>query len=368
MLEMLDKIYFGSSLTRWLIALGVMVGVATIGRVAVVVLRLSARRIGSRLAIEAVEHTGEPLATISTLFGIRLAMESLVLPARVAELSATGLKLMLSIAVTWLIVRVYDAIHDGIFVPYSRRGEARIELHFFVILRNIMRLLLWLVGIATALSGVGIEVSAVLAGLGIGGMAIALASQDTVANVFGGVLVLLQRPFKAGERIEVAGINGWVQAIGLRNTAVRNWYGRTVLIPNKKFTDSVLTNIDSQSAYVEELRLRFDPRTPAESVERGLQIIRQIALECELLEKPSWVALDKIDRGYIEVEFWYSITKWSPKEQDRFADEYQKVCQAKTSVNLELLRRFEAAGIRLALPSEARLGLTPEQARPKTAA
>lgn len=368
MLEMLDKIYFGSSLTRWLIALGVMVGVATIGRVAVVVLRLSARRIGSRLAIEAVEHTGEPLATISTLFGIRLAMESLVLPARVAELSSTGLKLMLSIAVTWLIVRVYDAIHDGIFVPYSRRGEARIELHFFVILRNIMRLLLWLVGIATALSGVGIEVSAVLAGLGIGGMAIALASQDTVANVFGGVLVLLQRPFKAGERIEVAGINGWVQAIGLRNTAVRNWYGRTVLIPNKKFTDSVLTNIDSQSAYVEELRLRFDPRTPAESVERGLQIIRQIALECELLEKPSWVALDKIDRGYIEVEFWYSITKWSPKEQDRFADEYQKVCQAKTSVNLELLRRFEAAGIRLALPSEARLGLTPEQARPKTAA
>lgn len=231
-----------------------------------------------------------------------------------------------------------------------------------------MRLLLWLVGIATALSGVGIEVSAVLAGLGIGGMAIALASQDTVANVFGGVLVLLQRPFKAGERIEVAGINGWVQAIGLRNTAVRNWYGRTVLIPNKKFTDSVLTNIDSQSAYVEELRLRFDPRTPAESVERGLQIIRQIAVECELLEKPSWVALDKIDRGYIEVEFWYSITKWSPKEQDRFADEYQKVCQAKTSVNLELLRRFEAAGIRLALPSEARLGLTPEQARPKTAA
>lgn len=106
MLEMLDKIYFGSSLTRWLIALAIMVGVATIGRVAVVVLRLSARRIGSRLAIEAVEHTGEPLATISTLFGIRLAMESLVLPARVAELSATGLKLMLSVAVTWLRPRL----------------------------------------------------------------------------------------------------------------------------------------------------------------------------------------------------------------------------------------------------------------------
>ena len=75
---------------------------------------------------------------------------------------------------------------------YASRPDASIDLHLFVVLRTLVNVLVWVVGVASALNSVGFEVSAVLAGLGIGGMA--LASQDTVANIFGGVLILLQRP------------------------------------------------------------------------------------------------------------------------------------------------------------------------------
>ncbi len=257
--------------------------------------------------------------------------------------------------ITWFIANGYDAIHRGGFEPYARKPDATIDLHLFVVLRTIINVVVWIIGLASALNSVGFEVSAILAGLGIGGMALALASQDTVANIFGGLLVLTQRPFKVGERIEVAGINGWVHQFGLRNTILKNWYGRSVLVPNKKFTDSVVINIDSQSLYYQEARLRLDPLTTPAQLEQALQILRDIVSEAELLDKTPWVMLDKIEHGYFEIEFWYGILRWTPKESATIPNEYEKICRAKTQVNLEILKRFEVAGLRFAMPLAVRV-------------
>ena len=195
------------------------------------------------------------------------------------------------------------------------------------------------------LNSIGFEVTAVLAGLGIGGVAIALASQDTVSNFFGGVIVLTQRPFKVGDRIEVGGVNGWVQQVGFRTTVITNWYGRTVSIPNTQFTGGVVTNIDSQGCYYYEIRPRLDPRTTPEELECALEILRDIVKDNQdLLDPGSWECVDSVGHGFIELEFWYAVSKWTPSEKDKFANEYVKICAGKTAVNVELMRRFEAAG------------------------
>ena len=64
--------------------------------------------------------------------------------------------------------------------------------------------------------------------------------------------------------------------------------------------------------------------------------------------------LDRLGHGFVEIEFWYAVSRWTSREQERFANEYQKICAAKTRLNLDILRRFDAAGIRLALPMELR--------------
>nr|WP_255216269.1 mechanosensitive ion channel family protein [Pseudenhygromyxa sp. WMMC2535] len=264
-----------------------------------------------------------------------------------------GTTFFVGVILTWLLVRAYDAVHQGLFLPYARRPETAIDLHVFSVLQTVVSVLLWAIGLASALASIGFEVTAVLAGLGIGGVAIALASQDTVSNFFGGLIVLTQRPFKVGDRIAVAGVDGWVQHLGFRTTIIKNWYGRDITVPNTQFTNSMVTNIDSQSCYYFEVRPRLDPRTtPAQLVE-ALKICRQVVLDHQdMLDEISWEAVDKIGHGYIEVEFWYAVSKWSPDERERFPNEYQKQCMAKTAVNLELLRRFEAAGIVLALPMD----------------
>ncbi|MBZ5710718.1 mechanosensitive ion channel family protein [Nannocystis pusilla] len=353
---MLDSVYLGNSIQHWIIALAIVVGSLAAGWIISAFIRLLGKRFKSEFMVSVAAGAGDPVTALVVLFGVRIAAESLALPVGVREIANNATVFCTVVVFTWLAANAYDAVHRGVFEPYAKRPGAGVDLHLFAVLRTIINIVIWIIGLASALNSVGFEVSAILAGLGLGGMALALASQDTVANVFGGVLVLTQRPFKIGERIEVDGIDGWVQHVGLRQTVVKNWYGRTVLIPNKRFTDSVVINIDSQSVYFQELRLRLAPETTAAQLKSATEILHQIAVDGPLLDNSPWIALDKIGHGYFEIEFWYGILRWTSAQARQFPDEYEKICRGKTWVNLEVISRFEAAGIRFALPIQAYVG------------
>lgn len=356
---MLETIYLQNSVRSWLIAAGILLGALILGRVMSAVVRAVGARSSAPILKSVTAEIGGPITMLAVLFGFRIASESLELAAGVRAIIANGVVLATILSFTWLGANVYDAIHKSVFVPYARRPGAAIDLHIFSVIRTIVNVLIWTIGIASGLNSIGFEVSAILAGLGIGGMALALASQDTVANFFGGVLILTQRPFKVGERIEVNGVNGWVHQLGLRHTIVKNWYGREVQIPNKKFTDSVVVNIDSQQVYYQEVRLRLAADTTVAELERALQILGELVKEGALLDRTSWIAFDRIDHGFFEIEFWYAIQKWAPTEAEQVPNEYEKICRGKTWVNLEILRRFQAAGLRLALPIQAYVAQEP---------
>jgi MscS family membrane protein len=347
---MLDRIIWGNSIQRWAISAAIILSSLLLGRVFSALMRSVAKRTKWKVATVIAEEVGGPVMLFVLFFGLRIAIESLAMQENARALLAKGTTFSVGVIFTWLLVRAYDAVHKGIFEPYAKKPDARIELHLFVVLRTVVNVLLWTVGVASALNSIGFEVSAILAGLGIGGVALALASQDTVSNFFGGLIVLTQRPFKIGERIEVDGVNGWVSHLGLRTTIIKNWYGREVSVPNKRFADSVVTNIDSQGCYYQEMRLKLDPRTSADEIEQTLVILREIVRETEPLDKVSWEAFDIIGHGYLEIEFWYAVSKWKPAERETWTNEYAKISAAKTAVNLAVLRRLDAAGIRLALP------------------
>lgn len=349
----LDHEIWGNTIQQWLISLALIVGALVLGRIVSGLMRSLAKRTKWKIAGIIAESVGAPVMLFVLLFGLRVAFESLAMPESTRELLAKGITFAVGLILTWLLARAYGAIHKGVFLPYAQRPGSSIEPHVFAVLQTIMDVLIWTVGFASALASIGVEVTAVLAGLGIGGVALALASQDTVSNLFGGVIVLTQHPFKVGDRIEVAGVNGWVQHIGFRSTVIKNWYGRLVMIPNTNFTNNLVTNIDSQGCYFYESRPKLDPRTSPEQLERALQIFREVVADHQdMLDPISWEIVDVIGHGYIELEFWYAISKWKPEQKDRFPNEYAKHAIAKSTVNLALLRRFEAAGIQLALPMD----------------
>lgn len=117
----------------------------------------------------------------------------------------------------------------------------------------------------------------------------------------------------------------------------------------------MVINIDAQQLYDQEARLRLDPRSSAGDVQKALQILADIVRDLPEIDKTPWIMFDKIDLGHFEIEFWYGIPRWRREEGATIPNEYEKICRAKSKMNLEILRRFDAAGLRLAVPMELHL-------------
>lgn len=120
--------------------------------------------------------------------------------------------------------------------------SAKLELdpHLTIFFAQVSRIIFVILGLVTALGTIGINVSALVAGLGLTGFALGFALKDTISNILSGVLILLYRPFLVGDKIKVAGFEGKVTSVDLRYTKLDSEEG-TVLIPNSKcFTDPVV--------------------------------------------------------------------------------------------------------------------------------
>lgn len=261
-----------------------------------------------------------------------------------------GLKVAMIVATAWLLERLYVAFDDIILTPRAKSGVLSLDPTLLVLVRIVVRLAIYFGGMVVALDTLGQDPFHLIAGLGIGGMAIAFAARDFVANLIAGVLVFMNRPFRVGERISVAGTDGWVAGIGLRETIVTNFYGQRIHVPNKTFMEQNIQNVDSRQSYLTHVPLKLHHQTTSDGVSQALRILNDIAAEDGLVLETIWTHFEAIDQDGLRVSLWYYIERWRPEERATIGGEFHKIYTVQSRINLEIMKRFEAAGIRLALP------------------
>lgn len=190
---------------------------------------------------------------------------------------------------------------------------------------------------------IGLPLVGVLAGVGVGGLAIALAAQDSLKNLLGSLMIFMDQPYKPGQRIVVQGHDGFVEQIGLRSTKIRMLNGALTAIPNEKMASLDIENIGRRDFIRRQtsIRLRYD--TPPDKVEQAVSLIKDILHDHEGMRPvlPPRVFFDEFnaDSLNIFVSYWYHPPRrW-------------KALQFSEQVNLEIMRRFSAAGIRFAFPT-----------------
>ncbi len=190
---------------------------------------------------------------------------------------------------------------------------------------------------------IGIPLVGVLAGVGVGGLAIALAAQDSLKNLLGSLMIFMDQPYKPGERIVVQGHDGFVEQIGLRSTKIRMLNGALTTIPNEKMASADIENIGRRQFIRRQTRLRLAYDTPPEKVERALEILRDILHDHQGMqpELPPRIFFDEFnpDSLNILVSYWYH----PPKRWESLAFDEQ--------VNMAIMRSFAAEGIRLVPPA-----------------
>ncbi|MGB1031298.1 MAG: mechanosensitive ion channel family protein [Flavobacteriales bacterium] len=287
-----------------------------------------------------VDMLEEPIVLAVMIIGIWWGYDHLEFSERIQTFATKTFSILVAINLTWLVVRLVDAIIVEYLIPLAQRKAESTAEQFGSIIRKSIRTILWILGIIIALSNAGYNVGALLAGVGIGGIAMAMAAKDFVANMFGGVTVFIDKPFVVGDRIQIDGFDGTVVEIGIRSTRLKTLAGRIVTVPNHKFTDSYVENVTLEPTRKMTATFGLTYDTNADRIEEAIALVREIVLrEPDVLDDAhAWFS------GFGDFSLNVSLIYYVRKEGDLF--------EVPNRINLSVLREFEAKGLEFAFPTQ----------------
>lgn len=344
-MEFLEKQFYWNTVGEWLIALAIILGSVLLGRVVFWVLSNIVKKLTAKtktniddIIIDMIE---EPIAFAVSILGIWYGLDSLNLPDAGHIWINRIYYLLIIFNIAWLINRVLDALIEEYLVPIIEKSESDLDDQLLPILRKGIHAAVWIMAVIIGLNNAGYDVGALIAGLGIGGLAFALAAQDTVANFFGGVTIFVDKPFTVNDWIIIEGHEGIVEEVGIRSTRIRTFPGRLITIPNKVFAESAIENVSVEPSRRVILTLGLTYDTTEERIQEALDILKAVHEDKrEHLEEKVLTLFDSFGDFSLNVKFIYYIKKG------------EDVFNLNSEINLEILRRFNAAGLDFAFPTQ----------------
>lgn len=207
-----------------------------------------ARRKGARVLKIEVLRTLVPLVRWGLLLAaLAVALHMLKLPPAVEQWLGRGLQAALALLAAFVAGRAAVAAFNGWSRLPSDPAEARTRETLAPVLAKSCQVFFYVIAVLLVLQNLGYNVAGLLAGLGIGGLAVALAAKETLANLFGSIAVLMDGTFQVGDTIRQGDVTGVVEKIGLRSTKVRTVEGYVVSIPNQIVTNAPVINMGPSS-------------------------------------------------------------------------------------------------------------------------
>jgi small-conductance mechanosensitive channel len=187
---------------------------------------------------ELIDSISSPVTTLIVVLSFGIAGQSAPLIVRTHPLMIQGVHVAMIMTVVWLIERAASVIFGSTAIPESMGRSTR------TLLLTIARAVLLAIGLLMVLDTIGVPITPILASLGVGSVAVALALQDTLSNFFGGLYILVDRPVRIGDFVKIDEVEGQVERIGWRSTWIRTLANDTYIVPNAKAASAQLKNYD----------------------------------------------------------------------------------------------------------------------------
>ena len=277
------------------------------------------------------------------VLGLFVAIEMAELPPRLAVQIHAVLEAAIILSVTMTVAGVLDSL---VAAASERRALAVGVTGLF---RTSVRLVVLVVGGLVLLSSLGIAVTPILTALGVGGLAVALALQDTLSNLFAGLHLLADKPIRVGDyvRLSAENVEGHVVDVGWRSTRLRMLQNNVVVVPNKRVAESIITNYDlGETRMAVLIRVRVDYDADAELVERLLvdEATRAVGQVDGLLAEPPPSA--RLIPGFGDYALEFTLACQVRSFVDQFSVQHE--------LRKRVLKRLRAERIRIPLPTEVR--------------
>ncbi len=350
--------FLGNEAWRWLCLVGLVLGSLIIGKTASFFLDWQGKRLESGGRRRKVLGTflrsfAGPVTMLMLSIGLYLSGMCMILKYENKERDLSfdlqsfwdqTTAMLAALAVGWFIYRLVD-IAEIMLRKMTSRTRTMLDDQLVPLLRKTIRIIIVVVVILFIAQNVyNQDIGAIIAGLGIGGLAFALAARDMLANFFGSVTIFADRPFQMGERIKIKDYDGVIEEVGFRSTRLRTLDGHLVTVPNSMVTNEVVENI-GRRPYIRRLfNVTVTYNTPPEKVQQAINIIREMLDARKASFDPAnparvYFSDFNADSLNIVVYYWFTPADW------------WQYLAFNNDFNMELLRRFNEAGIEFAFPT-----------------
>ena len=284
-----------------------------------------------------------PMRLLLMAIAIYAFQEILSLPLSVDKIAETLVNVLGTIVIVLFLYRLLDVVEYEL-TKFVRRDDNEFDMNLVQMVRVVAKVLIFIFGIIYLLkAATGKPMTTLLAGLGIGGLAVALAAQDTLKNLFGSFMLMIDKPFIVGDWVYVDGTHATVEEIGLRSTRIRTFAGHVIAIPNEKMASMSIENVQLRPYIRRKTSITVTYDTPPDKVEKAVSLIKDILTDRPELEpeRPPKVHFDEFNDTSLNIlmVYWF-------KQNDYWASvAFNEI------VNFQIMRAFEAEGIEFAFPT-----------------
>jgi MscS family membrane protein len=287
-----------------------------------------------------IQLLGGPIKIIALVILLHIGLQLFPWPATVEVYISRILRVVIAISLTYVALRVVDVLVDYWRQRAAAAGDRGLSDQLLPFIRAALKVFIAIVAVLLTCETLGLPMKGLLASLSVGGLALGLAAQDTLANLFGAVAVFVDKPFRVGDAIKIEAVEGTVEAIGMRSTRVRTPDGHLVAVPNKTVANATVTNIAKRSSIRTVMNLGLTYDTSAERVQRAIDLLTEI-YKSHPMTKDVIITFNRFADSALNIEvvhFWNST-------------DHRAYLVGLQDLNLQVKQRFDAEKLEFAYPT-----------------
>lgn len=283
-----------------------------------------------------------PISLVAVSVLLLIFVPVLQLPINIAEYVMMLIKASIPLFFTIIAYRVVDVLGDY-GERYAEKTENTLDDQLVPLFKKTLKVFVILIGTLVVLQNLNFNVTAVLAGLSIGGLAFALAAQDTLKNFFGSLMIFIDKPFQIGDWIKGGDIDGSVEEVGFRSTRVRTFHNSLTYVPNGKVADMIVDNMGMRHyrRYSTTIAVTYD--TPPETVQAFVEGLRSIVARHPFTRKDVYhIYLNDFGASSLNILLYifFSVPDWATE------------LKSKHEINIEVMKLADHLGVRFAFPTQ----------------
>lgn len=344
----LEDVYFENTILQYLFFFASILGFLILGKIVLFIVQNQFKKISEKTETQIddliVRTIEKPIHMTFFVLGIYVGLGFLTVDPTIYPMMYDILKILFYLNIAWYALRLSDSILDVYVVPYTKRSKSKLDDQLIPILRNTLKYVVILLSALIILDNVGFDVTTLLAGLGIGGLALAMASKDAVSNIFGGVTIFTDKPFTMGDWIKFQGFSGTIEEVGIRSSKLRTFDGALVTLPNNMFSSHPIENMSKRKSDRIVVSFGFTYDTSVKKLKEAKEIIKDIIKHTKGADNEKmYISFEEFGDFALKVLVIYYITDMSS---------YERRLEIKDSVNMQIKEKLEKAKIEMAFPTQ----------------